>query len=113
MYGMTEEQFWNSNPRIIKVWEKTYKNEMNRKNAIVHAWIGNYGLSALVYAIDHCFNGNKAKSKYIEKPIRLFELDEEEKKIESQKARNLFIAWAGMAEKKYKKGGEVIGGHDD
>lgn len=106
MYGMTEEQFWHSNPRIIKVWEKAYKMEQNRKNIIIHSMIGNYGISALMFAIDHCLNGRKAKTKYVEKPIQLFELTEEEKKQEAIKARQAFIAWAGMAEKKYaKKGG--------
>lgn len=103
---MTEEQFWNSNPRIIKVWEQAYKNEQNRMNELIYAWVGNYGLSALCMAIDHVLNGKKAKSKYIEKPIRIFELTEKEKEQEAVKARQAFMAWAGMAEKKYKKGGE-------
>ena len=51
-------------------------------------------------------NGKKAKSKYIEKPMRIFELTEKEKEQEAVKARQAFMAWAGMAEKKYKKGGE-------
>ena len=32
------------------------------------AWWGNYGISALCFAIDHCFS-KKAKSKYINEPI--------------------------------------------
>lgn len=103
---MTEEQFWHSNPRIIKIWEKAYKQKMNATNDLIHAWIGNYGISALMVAIDHSFNGRKANSKYIEKPFRIFELTDEEKEIEAMKARQAFVAWAGMAEKKYaKKGG--------
>lgn len=79
---------------------------MNATNDLIHAWIGNYGISALMVAIDHSFNGRKANSKYIEKPFRIFELTDEEKEIEAIKARQAFVAWAGMAEKKYaKKGG--------
>lgn len=79
---------------------------MNATNDLIHAWIGNYGISALMVAIDHSFNGRKANSKYIEKPFRIFELTDEEKEIEAMKARQAFVTWAGMAEKKYaKKGG--------
>ena len=79
---------------------------MNATNDLIHAWIGNYGISALMVAIDHSFNGRKANSKYIEKPFRIFELTDEEKEIEAVKARQAFVTWAGMAEKKYaKKGG--------
>ena len=79
---------------------------MNATNDLIHAWIGNYGISALMVAIDHSFNGRKANSKYIEKPFRIFELTDEEKEIEAMKARQAFVSWAGMAEKKYaKKGG--------
>ena len=33
------------------------------------AWWGNYGISALCFAIEHCLNGKKAKSKYVNEPI--------------------------------------------
>lgn len=94
MLGMNEEQFWHSNPAIIKVWENAWKMEENRRNELIHAWVGNYGISALVYAIEHTLNGKKAKSKYIEKPIRLFELTEEEKKQQEKNALAAFINWA-------------------
>lgn len=99
---MTEEVFWQSNPRIIKVYEKIYKEKENRRNQLVHAWIGDYGVSALTVAIDHVLNGKKAKSKYKEKPMRLFELTPEEKEKERQNAINMFLMWAGMTENKYK-----------
>lgn len=103
---MTEEQFWHSNPRIIKVWEKAYKASRRRENEFIHTWVGNYGISALTAAIDHCLNGRKAKTKYIEQPIEMFEKTEEEKEQDAIKARQKFIAWAGMAQKKYAKKGE-------
>ena len=103
---MTEEQFWHSNPEIIKVWEKAWRLEENHKNEMVHLWVGTYGISALSMTIDHCFNKH-ARSKYVEKPIQLFETTEEDKKIEALKARQAFMAWAGMAKKNFnKKGGE-------
>lgn len=101
MYGMTEEQFWRANPAIIEVWEEAWKNEENRRNELIHAWVGQYGISALQVAIDHCLNGNKAKAKYIDKPFRMFELTEQEKKVEAEKATDMFIAWANATKKAY------------
>ncbi len=58
---------------------------------MMHAWWGNYGLSAVSVALEHCLAGNKAKSNYIEKPILStiqqnskhgLELTEEEKQRE-------------------------------
>lgn len=109
---MTEQQFWHSNPRIIKTWDKAYKAARRRDNEIIHAWIGNYGISALVFAIDHCLNGRKAKTKYIEKPIELFEKTEEEKETEQLRARQAFINWATSRKKKLRKEGEN-GGPDN
>lgn len=102
MYGMTEEQFWRANPAIIEVWEEAWKRQENRKNELIHAWVGEYGISALVFAIDHCLNGKKkARSKYMEKPIRLFELTESEKKAQKEKATDMFIAWANATKEAY------------
>lgn len=61
-------------------------------DSIIHAACGNYILSAVSVAIDHCFNKN-ANSKYIEKPImqemnKNTNMTEEEK----QKAVDLFFA---------------------
>ena len=54
---------------------------------------GNYVLSALSVALDHCMNGKKAKSKYIEKPV--FEMANTENNLtesELQRQRELFVA---------------------
>lgn len=32
-------------------------------------WFGTYGISAFSFAIDHCINGNKAKTEYLEHPL--------------------------------------------
>lgn len=103
---MTEEQFWHSNPRIIEVWEQAYKNKINSMNAYIHAWVGHYGINALTVAIDHCFNGSKARSEYIKEPIELFEKTEEEKKAVQRKELEKFLSWAAKAEKKFQKKGE-------
>lgn len=59
-------------------------------------------------AIDHCFN-KKARSKYVTKPIELFEKTQEEIDQEPTKARQAFLAWAGMTKNKLKGKGENDG----
>ena len=103
---MTEEQFWHSNPRIIKVWEKIYKEKENRQNQLIHTWVGTYGLSALFTAIDGCLNGKKAKAKYMKEPLQLFPLTEEEILQKQEEEREKFIQWIGKVEKNFtEKGG--------
>lgn len=103
MYGMTEEQFWHSNPTIIDIWEEAYKKRMNRLNEIVYQWLGSYGISAFSVAIDHCLNGRTAHSKYMSEPIQLFEKTEEDKRNDVERQRQAFMDWAKR--QKNKKGG--------
>jgi hypothetical protein len=106
---MTEEQFWESNPRIIQVWAKAWKGRENRNNEVIYAQVGNYVLSALYTAIDGVLNGKKAKAKYVKEPIQLFPLTEEEKKEKEeekrQKAIDAFMNWAKAQKKKSNKEG--------
>ena len=99
---MTEEQFWRSNPRIISVYEKIFKERQNRINDLAYLFTGNYGLAALITSIDKVLNGRKSRSKYMEKPIELFPLTEEEKRKKQQDAIAQFMNWANNAQKKYK-----------
>lgn len=43
-------------------------------------WWGNYGMSAITVAMDHCFSGEEAKSKYTDKPIMSSSLEKSEEK---------------------------------
>lgn len=69
---------------------------MNRQmqDELQYAWWGNYGISALTFAIEHCFAGRKARTKYMDKPI-LKEIEEKNKPLseeELQRQRELFVA---------------------
>lgn len=105
---MTEEEFWHSNPRIIKVWEEAWKEEQNRQNKLVHLWFGNYGISAVSTALSLVLTpmfceGKKSQAKYIEEPVRIFEMTEQEK-LEYQKMMDdRFVAWGNALIKRYKK----------
>lgn len=57
---------------------------MKERESDVWNFVGTYGISALIYAIDHCLNGKKAKSEYIKKPISM--LLEEESRPKSKES---------------------------
>lgn len=102
---MSEEQFWHSNPRIISIWEKAWKEKTKAENNLLHIYTGNYFLSAMTTAIDKVLNGRKAKCEYMDKPLELFELTEEEKKRKQNVAIQQFMAWEKAIKNKYKKEG--------
>ena len=67
--GITWWQFWGLNPHKIKIIAIGYNEKKIEDDAMMHAWWGSYGLSAVSVAIEHCLAGKKARSSYIEKPI--------------------------------------------
>ena len=91
--GVTYERFMDSCPKELEPYVKAHNNKIMEEDYLQHLWFGNYGLSALIVAIDRCFRGKKSKFEYIKAPIlsKAFENDgltEEEK----QKQRELFVA---------------------
>lgn len=90
--GITLEQFWSLNPRKIKAIQEGNNNLLKQKDR--ENWInGQYTLSALITALDIIFNGAKAQSKYVEKPI-LEKAEEENKpltKHEEKKQVDMFF----------------------
>lgn len=58
------------------------------------AWWGNYGISALIVAIDRCFSGKKSKAEYIKKPITQSINENKDGLSEEklQRQRELFVA---------------------
>ena len=60
----------------------------------MHTWIGTYGVSALLFAIEHCLNGKKAKTKYVDTPL-MQKVENQNKPLSEedlQKQRELFVA---------------------
>ena len=90
---MAYERFMDSCPKELEPYDKAYKIQIVEQDNLQHMWWGNYGISALIVAIDRCFGGKKSKAEYIKEPIlsKTFKSDgltEEEK----QKQRELFVA---------------------
>lgn len=59
----------DSCPYELWAYDKAHEQKLEEKDRLIHIWAGNYGLSALTVAIEHCLHGEKATSTYIKKPI--------------------------------------------
>lgn len=80
------------NPRIIKLLLKGYKEKIREQDYL--AWLfGQYTLSAVSVAVEHCLAGSKAKSKYMEKSI-MQELDANRPLSEEEKQREVDMFFA-------------------
>jgi hypothetical protein len=55
--------------------QRGYNLRLETIDKYVWQAVGNYGMSALITALDVSFNGRKAKSEYIREPV-LFEKEE-------------------------------------
>lgn len=92
-YGFTPDMIDWSSPADMKPYLKAHNEELKEKDYL--AWIqGQYTLSAVSVAVEHCLAGRKAKSKYIKKPL-LQELEEQNGPMteeEIQRQRELFVA---------------------
>lgn len=79
-------------PKELEPYNKAHKMNIVEQDNLQHMWWGNYGISALIVAIDKCFS-KKPKAEYIKEPIfsKTFENDGLTKE-EIQKQRELFVA---------------------
>ena len=89
--GVDYKLFWHLNPKKLKAFYKADEITIKRRDAEMWS-MGQYILSAVSVATDHCLNGKKAKSQYIKEPLmrsqnRNNELSEEE----LQKQREAFV----------------------
>lgn len=67
--GISIEEFKHLNPKKLEWCYKGYKLEKEEEDRNSWQRWGDYGISALIFAIDHCLNGDKARTTYVEKPI--------------------------------------------
>lgn len=92
-YGLSVDDIDWSSPADMEPYLKVHKEELKEKDYL--AWLqGQYTLSAVSVAVEHCLAGRKAKSKYIKKPL-LQELEERNEPMaeeEIQRQRELFVA---------------------
>lgn len=91
--GLSYKEFIHCTPKLLRAYDKSY--DLKKRMQDESMWtMGQYVLSAVSVAVDHCLNGRKANSKYVEKPF-LFNKQKEESELteeELQKQREMFVA---------------------
>lgn len=87
------DTFWHLNPKKLKPFYTAYKRKKEETDALIHSWVGNYGISALIVSISRCFS-KKSSAKYIKKPLfsNMIERKIKLTEYEKQKQVDLFFA---------------------
>lgn len=67
--SISVEEFKHMTPYKLECCLKGHIMNRQMRDEEMWLWFGNYGLSAVSVALEHCLAGRKAKSKYIEQPI--------------------------------------------
>lgn len=78
---MTPQQYWEESPYLAVAYRKAYKLRKETENE--QAWLqGLYTHAAVAIALSNAFSKSGArKQNYIEKPLDIFPLTEEKKKL--------------------------------
>jgi len=82
--GMTPTQYWDEDPRLAIAYRKAYRLRLASQNEMM--WIqGIYTMDAFAVALANAFKkkGQRAET-YMERPLDIFPLTEEEKKRREQ-----------------------------
>lgn len=70
-------------PKELEPFEKAHKMRIQEQDYM--NWLsGQYMLSAVSVAVEHCLAGKKARSEYMEKPIMELKEEKETKKIQKE-----------------------------
>lgn len=97
----------DSCPKELEPYDKSHKQKLIEQDYLQCLWWGNYGISAMSVAIEHCLLGKDAKSSYIEKPILSSIMENDgltQEEIDKRELQKMIFAeemWA----KQYKKKG--------
>lgn len=67
--GISLEEFKKLTPKTLGYCLEGEKLRRKERDNEMWSWWGSYGVSAVIFAIDHCLNGRKAVSKYIKEPV--------------------------------------------
>lgn len=87
--GVSYERFMDSCPKELEPFDKAHKKKIIEQDEMQHFWWGNYGISALMVAIDHCMNGRKATLKYLSEPLLSKNMSGSEQLTEERKQAEL------------------------
>ena len=95
--GLSYKEFMHSTPKVLKAYDKAYIKKIETFDNLAWQFCGNYMLSAVAVAVEHCLAGRKARSEYVSEPRlkdcmltedekRQKQLDEFVKKLETMQA---------------------------
>lgn len=101
--GMTVEQFWYDDPYLAVVYREANKIQAERRNQEMW-WQGMYIHAAFAIALGNVFRKKGAKPKeYLQEPIRITPMSEEEKEWRAEEERKKTIAFFNRLAKNMKK----------
>ena len=66
--GLSYKEFMHSTPKVLKAYDKAHFNKIELVDSLVWQFCGNYVLSAVAVAVEHCLAGRKARSEYVKEP---------------------------------------------
>jgi len=99
--GVSYDEFWNGDYTCLKYYEEKNKLEIEKRNQ--ELWLqGLYNYIALSTVIANALaKKGSAPKQYIEKPIRITPLSEEEKELEKKKMVDDFRAQLMALDRKF------------
>lgn len=90
-YGFSVADIDNSNPHDLEPYRLAHDVEQKQQDTQVWLMCGNYVVSAVATAVEHCLAGRKARSKFIKEPI-LYTMNHDSEEEKLQKQREKFLA---------------------
>ena len=102
--GMSYTEFWDGPPFLVVAYRKAFRIKREIENE--QAWLqGLYVYDAFVVCMANMFSGRGAKKQnYLERPVDIFPLTEEEKKQrEREEMEKMQIAMEEMVRRQKRK----------
>lgn len=101
--GMPAKEFWEGDPGLVYVYRDAYKISLKQKN--YEMWLqGLYNYNAFSVVISNAIRRKGQKcSSYMEKPLQIVPLSEEEKAKEAETERQKLISYLNKLQKKWDK----------
>lgn len=94
-YGFSIDDIDWACPADLEPYAQAHKMEQKENDSMAWLYCGNYVLSAISVALEHCLAGSKAKSEYIKGPIlmKLGEYDGlTQAEIDERELRKMLLA---------------------
>lgn len=103
---MTADQFWDGDPELVVAYRRAAELENQRTSE--REWLqGLYFYQALCVALHNSLSKKGTKPiKYLQEPIRIIPLTEEEKKEKAEIERQRVIDYFNNLQKRFKRKGE-------